>query len=776
MMRIFALLLCFLPLPVWAEIVLLRSGEHADFSRLVLQLTGQPEWKIGRVEQGYELRIEAEDVVLDTSQVFERIPRDRITQLETPAPSRLVIKVSKGYHLDAFEIRAGRIVIDVKDGSAPANSSFEVTLASESDALKTQDAGIETAPTQQSNLAMFDQSASSILKPHDETLPSIASEKRVPTTATLPLFSTSLGEGIQAPIPLELSPERSERVVQMEAALIEQLGRAASQGLIIADIDDPQADIQEIIAPKERINRAGTLPTDPPPGDLSHVRVKTRVDLDAREAVGKSELTSTGEECLLASKFDISRWGPEMAPYLDLSDYRGALIGEFDVADSEAVLDLARYYIFLSFGAEAKSTLREFGVIVQDADLLAAMAEIVDQGHVSELGRLKGQISCNRPSAMWAVLGSDKISKGDEINRAAVLQAFSALPLHLRRHLGPTLSMRFLDIDDTDTASTIRNAIRRAPGNDGDGYDMLDAKLELSLGHQDVATQKLETLVREGGSLSSEALATLIKTKLSEGEQVSEAMAEDALAVSFSLQNTPLGAELLRVSIAATIQNGDSKKALDQVARAQRDQALESDSVSALLNDAYLGFASSASDIEFMRRTLSSTGRLDIAMLTASPRRAIAGRMLDLGFAVEAREILSAVQDIPTPEDRILFARASLMQGRAQVAVGYLAGIEGEEANFLRAQAFQAAKDEVRAAQVFESLDKINEAARSAWRGGDYSRIERIGSPQEQTVASLANEQPPKPELGLATNRALVAQSAASREALRALIRSLPNP
>lgn len=776
MKRVLALIFCFLPIVGQAEIVTLRSGEHADFSRLVLQLSEQSDWQIGRTVEGYELRIEAEEIEFDTSKVFDRIPRNRITGFATPKASHLVVQVPNGFHLDAFEIRAGRIVIDIKNGPASVDSIFENRFAEQNDLAEREITPEESSPGKQSNLAMFEQTASSILGDTKQAERSDLSDVVAQDVFPLPLFSATPEESTQAPLPLELPSERSERVIQMEAALIKQLSRAASQGLIVADIEDPQAAIQEMIAPRETAIKSTVLPEDPPPGDLSHVRIKTRVDLDSREENGKPKLTSSGGECLPGSKFDIASWGPELVPLLDLAEYRGALIGEFDTAEASEIRDLARYYIFLGFGAEAKSTLREFGVIAQDADILNAMADVMDQGQAAAMGRLEGQLTCSGPSAMWSALAAPRILKGDEINRVAILQAFSALPLHLRRHLGPILSERFLGIGDTDVASSIRGAIQRAPGKHGEGVDMLDAKLELSLGHDEVATRKLEAIVREGGALAPEALATLIETKLAADATIPKPMIADAMALSFVLQKTSLGTRLSKLSIVATIQNGESSLALDRIAQAQREGALESDILEALSNDAYLSLAKNAADIEFMRRSLSPAARGKIAGLTSEPRRAIAGRMLDLGFASQARDVLSAVQNIPEPEDRYLFARAALMQGRPQVAVGYLAGIEGDEAELLRARAFQAAKDETRAAEVFESLNKINEAARSAWRAGDFSRVERIGSPQEQTVANLATDPPSNPQLGLATNRALVAKSAASREAFNELIRSLPNP
>ena len=101
-----------------------RSGEHANFSRLVILYPETPEWEYGRVEGGYELRTSDVVAEYDLESVFDLIPRDRISSVEVRKDSHLFISVPCNCHSDVFEIRQG-LVIDIKDGSPSAFSRFE---------------------------------------------------------------------------------------------------------------------------------------------------------------------------------------------------------------------------------------------------------------------------------------------------------------------------------------------------------------------------------------------------------------------------------------------------------------------------------------------------------------------------------------------------------------------------------------------------------------------------------------------------------------------------
>lgn len=69
--------------PAWAKPALVKSGEHDDFSRLVLYTGDAQTWSQARSLNTVTIAISGWSSGFDTSQVFEMIPRDRITQLQS---------------------------------------------------------------------------------------------------------------------------------------------------------------------------------------------------------------------------------------------------------------------------------------------------------------------------------------------------------------------------------------------------------------------------------------------------------------------------------------------------------------------------------------------------------------------------------------------------------------------------------------------------------------------------------------------------------------------
>ena len=71
---------CAAALPAVAQTVRVKSGEHEDFSRLVLYFPERPEYEVVETDGGYELRADGA-YSYDVDGVFRLIPRDRIAGL-----------------------------------------------------------------------------------------------------------------------------------------------------------------------------------------------------------------------------------------------------------------------------------------------------------------------------------------------------------------------------------------------------------------------------------------------------------------------------------------------------------------------------------------------------------------------------------------------------------------------------------------------------------------------------------------------------------------------
>ena len=118
-------LLCCFPLGVIAQPVTAISGEQADFSRLVVMFNSAHDWEFGRVAGGYELRTDAQTVQFEGPQIFDFIPNTRISSVTFPGPGRMFLAVSCACTGDVFELRQGRLAIDIKDGAPNQTARFE---------------------------------------------------------------------------------------------------------------------------------------------------------------------------------------------------------------------------------------------------------------------------------------------------------------------------------------------------------------------------------------------------------------------------------------------------------------------------------------------------------------------------------------------------------------------------------------------------------------------------------------------------------------------------
>ena len=115
--------------PVFARPAVVTAGEHAGFTRVVIQFGGPVDWQLGRYPQGYRLRIRTNLPTYDLKNVFDLIGKTRLTAADVdPATGDLRMGLSCRCFAMPYEDRPGVVVIDLRDGDAPAGSSFELPL------------------------------------------------------------------------------------------------------------------------------------------------------------------------------------------------------------------------------------------------------------------------------------------------------------------------------------------------------------------------------------------------------------------------------------------------------------------------------------------------------------------------------------------------------------------------------------------------------------------------------------------------------------------------
>lgn len=732
---------CLAPTVGIAQNVKVISGEHVDFSRLVVLFSTPPEWTFGRVAGGYEFRPTDLNANYDLDSVFNYIPKDRITEIKSRSGGRLFLQVDCTCHADAFEIRQG-IVLDIKDGPSPQTALFETMLTDLSD---------EDAPSapEQPNARRWSSAFDPDLASPDafRTEPNLTpfswtGDLDSPTTV-FARNETNTG-GMAIPDSDE-QPPLEEQVQSIQEELIAQLGRAASQGVIRAEpsalgpeFEKPEPSVEEEIPPSPE-NPVADVPHSPSSIDIlsetPNVTIETAVDRGMTRTDEIVPLAQDGASCISDDRLDIPKWGVPPNGETIFATHRDAIVGEFDVADPASIATVSRNYIYLTFGLEARALIQAFETVFPDQALYEALAKIVDGDVPDPENPLRGQISCPGRAALWAALSVDRLEPADQIDTDAVVSAFSELPVHLRLHLGPALVSRFLEIEDTRTATALRNALARAPIDHGEEMHSIDAALALKSGNSTDATREFTRIIEQDGPMAADALIKLVETLIDQGEPVPPEIRQNAAALAFSNRGTELGTDLERAYLRAVAHGGDLKEGLAELLR--REDHLPDALHAELLAEFHSRIADVATPETFLTSVLPGPLAFGQGEKSDSARRAVAERLLALGFSEAARAQLSQDQSVPTTDDRLLYARAYLVEKRPDLVIGYLAGLDSTVARRLRAQAHELAGQYDLAADLYAAIGDVEAQANAVWRSRDWEKAALLKGGTEAEAAAL---------------------------------------
>jgi len=727
------LLTLFLPYgTAFAQATLVRSGEHADFSRLVLEFDSRTVWDFGRVEGGYEFRAENAEARYLLEDAFDLIPRDRISTLRDMGDGRLFLGVSCQCHADVFDLRAAQVVIDIKDGAALAfTQRFEKELpaADAQQFANTRDDGPAPAPI----------SVPALEARHGLPLFSPETGGADPLIAPAPtplVEGTTVNETRPHSAPdFDTSDRPVDRVFASEMALVSQIGNAAALGLVEPDLTQTDALVAAATHPITRptvppparpVGAAADPEATPPNGEpQSHVSIQTSVDRYARQTSRAPPTDAEGVLCLPDEYFDISQWGVPPGPGADLGLYRAQLLGEFDVPVAQSITRLAQYYIYLTFGAEAVTLTRRFASDLDHPDLLQMLGEIMDDGRAVNADHMVTQMSCDSRVALWAALSQAEFRPGQQINRTAVTAAFSSLPLHLRRHLGPDLAMRFLNAGDGDTAIALRNAIGRAEGAHGAPFELLEAQISLAQGNDVKGSDELARLVEVNDPVAAEALVDLIDVKIDSGGAIPQRVIEIASSLAFEQQGTAAGEVLVGAEIRARIHAADFAGALSVLSAALKDEEISQEHAASLRAEVIEQLMMHATDAQFLRYVVPGQYSDD---LPPGLRHRVGERLLTLGFNAEARAVVAPRNSENSAQDKVFLARALVADGDLEAALSLLSGLGDQSASLTRAAALAARGDHPEAAQIYSALDLSERQLKEAWRAGDWRQVSETGS------------------------------------------------
>ncbi|MBS0565478.1 MAG: hypothetical protein JSR87_13725 [Proteobacteria bacterium] len=796
-----------------------QAGEHDRFTRLVVTAQGTGGWVLGRTSLGYALQLPGAGDAADLSGALARISRRRIADLTSAGGTgRIDIALGCDCHATAFEMSGGRVVIDIADGAPAKSSPFEAdlpTAAAPETAGQDGAAPAETAPgaatlafrpgsAQAAGLPPLWQGAGSAVR-LDPPAPAGTQKPQgrdarpatsAPNPSLPPVAPLVQPAPPVAPAPQALPPEVPARAIRAtEDALLIQLGRAASQGLVERPPPHPASPVQKPDRAPDRPASEGRGQPDRAPGVAGETEreaadgpraagstreiaflAETSLDRDSRDNPALRHLTADGGRCIPDGEVAIAGWGRAGPVAPQLAEARAGLTGEFDRPDPAAVARLAKLHLYLGMGAEARQVLAAFPVRVVDGQLLTDMARIVDDEPVGEASVLPGLRDCDTQVALWALLATPAGADARDTNSAAVVRGFSGLPAGLRHLLARRLAARLTAIGAADAARSIRNALAREAGPEARIVGMMDAERALRAGRAAEAEVSLDRIARGNDALSAEAALLAVEARTDQGAASPPALTEAVSALAFERRNDPDGPRFAAAAITARAASGDIGEAFAAYRRWQGEgRAADRQATAAAL---FARLTERADDGLFLREFFTGQDILVEAGAEAPARLALAGRLASLGFAAEAGRVLSANQSA-APEGRLVLARAALVQFRPDDARTLADGIAGGEAEAIRAAALTMAGRPGEAAAAYAATGNDEASAAAAWSAGDWTgaaRSERFRAAAEGLgLTGAGGPRAPagaRPEAGttLAGSRALVERSSLVRKLLGDLL------
>jgi hypothetical protein len=701
-----------IPVQAGADTVVVRAGEHAGFTRLVLEFRQRPEWSLTTMEGAAVVALAEGEWRLDASRAFDRIPRSRVDSL-TRTPRGVEIALACDCRVTAFEAGATAVVVDVADRSD--EDALTGVQSTSSDGAPEQGPGNPEPP------AVLSSSPATMTPWRTGNAP--AGAPAASPDAARPVREGMVGT-LTPPMPEQGPPPAGEpphAAGELLNQLAEGIARATTQGAL--RLADPP----------------GPTGTPTVPGPVAPAAANLRLRLPGEEAWLPSE-PGPESPCPRNADLDVASWGPgDRTPAEAIMALRHSLAEDIDSVEEERALNLARLYVSLGFGAEARAVTEAMAQRHPQAQLLLAMALIVD-GEPGPPVLPDALAECAGRARMWTALAT-----GQATDAADVTAAVSELPLVLRRSVGPRLIEIYLAAGDEATAGAIRAAIDRAPGPHGAAFDLAAARIDV----EREATSGLRTmrdLAAETSPTSDDALALLLEVAHERGEAVDAASVALAETRADDLRGTAAGARMQTGLIRALLRADDFAEAAVRLG----GDGLPRDTAAVLAPEFFAALAERGQDRDVLVHAAALRAEFAGNVRDTAAGPAIATRLLDLDLPQLAGDFLpDAASDATTTA---LQARMRLMSGDPAGTLELLDDFDQLEPDHL---ALKAA--------ALRALGRREEA--------DAIRAEVTGAPEAGDPAAAL---PATPAGG--SPREMVGASEEARRQIDALLAAFPSP
>ncbi len=732
--------------PVRAEPIVVRSGEHETFTRIVLPLPDGAVWQLQNEPGNSQLIFENYDDGFDLSVAFEIIPRTRLTAL-LAQDSLLELQLACDCPVTAFVEQDEFLVIDISDGA-------ELPVAEPLPAEPPREVATTSPPVSEFSYGQ-------LLWRREGAEPDVQvpADQAVADSPVKPLHEGQISE--------------PDLVLETQTRLLEAFADAASRGVL-----DPVQPIQdadpepEIVEPELEIFDSSAQLPDAALSAAGNIRVTNSKDVPQDNAI--ADIALSGAICLDPKRVDVGSWSSEQPFNSQLGILHREIYDEIGRVRTKKVVELTKFYLHYGFGAEARQTL----ALVPD--LMLRFPELIDLASILEYGFAKNPRSlhqfadCNSDVSLWGFLAAQDFPKDNAVDTMAVLRALQNLPSHLRYVFGPIVSEKLLERGEVESANLALRSFGSLLENEGKPPKIAVAEAKLLTGADKEAQAVLDEIIKEDTPDAPDALIKLIQKLVDDDQPIPADIALLAESYSFELQNTELRDSMLRASVLASTQSGQFDKSF--AALEKQEYSFDEGTRRELASHLFTKISTETNDADFVSVYFNRFLPLK-QFVNDDVQLALAQRLLEMGFTDEADQVSKSVSnDFTSDELRVLRARVLLQQRQYQDSLSELEGLEGANTAELRAEILERLGENEEAARLFDSADLPERAASSLWLANNWSDLVDENTPVFGAISEITNDEPAPISVNdrmLANAVAALSKSAEVRDALEQALQVL---
>ena len=578
---------------------ILRAGEHRDFTRLVMALPENIEWRLSAGPGHVDLLFKSQEVSIDLSETFVRIPRTRLREVK-PVPDGIRLMLGCPCPVQPVAGINGQLVLDIRTPKAPPEQPAP-----------------DVRPT---------------ARPVTSTPPPVARRAGVTLAKALrkeadavPMDALSLDRWIVATaIPEPSNPPTASAKAAVATALTTTLSNAVSGAVV-----------NNLLTTDPTFTPAQTAPSTALLKDAARHIQSQRDRRDDPQAL-------PNQACEQA----ISNWMPEWGDTPKIATQGRQWADLYDPLDKLNVTvanDLLKSLLRAGFGAEARSILSLLPDTPHAASL-ESVSYLVDLEQPPDPMLLPKFSTCSDMDALFGFLSdpATRVTASDTKNR--VVRAIQAVPPPLKQHLGTALLHKLLREGAEQAANLVQAALNRTREASKPTNTLTKMLLAQPEAMTDLDADQLL-------DLSDPDLLLLLENAQRKNQKVSQDVLNLAMDRQFALRRSALGRSFALVTARALASSGAFDAAF-RMAKA-RDTDLSDPAREALLAELFDSLVQTASDTTFVTSVFEQQPWQETA-LPFQTRAALSKRLDALGFADVAKQLQqrSPIEDPTTPRTR----------------------------------------------------------------------------------------------------------------------------